>query len=215
MSTTIHLFSDSLSSLLSIAKRHSSSNPNIIEAIYNILSYANLSVLFHWIPSHVGIAPNEQVDQLAQQATSHAVVDIQLPFELYEMTQLATSFIDDCIQEWWSTQSSLFSRCNPTWREISIFPTKSRRHEVQMARLRLGACLLNHYLYRIGRHQTGLCQSCQVAETLEHFLLHCSGPVSSVVQSWCSDNNKPLTLEFVLSSQQLLNTIISVNSRWL
>jgi hypothetical protein len=51
----------------------------------------------------------------------------------------------------------------------------NRRKETIITRLRLGKCLLNMYLFRIGRHNTGLCDICLQPETVQHFLLECKG----------------------------------------
>ena len=40
-------------------------------------------------------------------------------------------------------------------------------------RLKLQSCGLNFYLHKIGIKPTPLCETCQVNETVEHFLLSC------------------------------------------
>ena len=49
----------------------------------------------------------------------------------------------------------------------------SRREECLIQQLRIGKCNLNHYLFQINQHDTGLCEVCQESETIEHFILHC------------------------------------------
>ncbi len=41
-------------------------------------------------------------------------------------------------------------------------------------RLRIGHSGLNNSLFTIGKHQSGLCDTCSEAETIEHVLLHCA-----------------------------------------
>ena len=49
----------------------------------------------------------------------------------------------------------------------------SRKEEVLVHQIRLGKCRLNYYLHDINCHENGLCDSCQVSETIEHYLLEC------------------------------------------
>ncbi len=50
----------------------------------------------------------------------------------------------------------------------------NRREDIIITRLRIGHSGLNHSLFIIGKHQTGLCISCSAVETIEHALLHCT-----------------------------------------
>ena len=49
----------------------------------------------------------------------------------------------------------------------------NRKVEVIQTRLRLGKARLNHYLKVINQHTDGLCHTCKVPETIEHYILHC------------------------------------------
>src|SRR5271157_3005731 len=55
--------------------------------------------------------------------------------------------------------------------------SKTREKEVIITRLRLGHCHLNYYLYKIDCHDTGLCDSCHVPQTLEHHFLFCDAQI--------------------------------------
>ena len=50
---------------------------------------------------------------------------------------------------------------------------KPRFKEVIINRLKLHMCRLNSYLHKIGLHVSGLCDLCNVPETVEHFILKC------------------------------------------
>ena len=52
-----------------------------------------------------------------------------------------------------------------------------RAKDTTLTRLRFHNCALNSYLHKFHLHPTGLCNLCQVEETvgLPHFLLHCHG----------------------------------------
>ncbi len=50
----------------------------------------------------------------------------------------------------------------------------NRRDESIIHRLRLGKCGLNFYLYKIGKHDNGVCEVCQEPEDISHYLLSCT-----------------------------------------
>ena len=49
----------------------------------------------------------------------------------------------------------------------------NRTEERILHQFRLGKCKLNYYKYILKKHETGLCDNCNVFETIEHFLLSC------------------------------------------
>jgi len=50
------------------------------------------------------------------------------------------------------------------------YSNKQRSKEVMITRLRLGRCRLASYLHAIGCHSDGLCNVCNVKETVSHLL---------------------------------------------
>ena len=58
----------------------------------------------------------------------------------------------------------------PTSRKVM----KPRYKEVVINRLKFHMCRLNAYLYKIGLHSSGLCDICEVLETVQHFLFECT-----------------------------------------
>ncbi|GBN10215.1 hypothetical protein AVEN_200672-1 [Araneus ventricosus] len=66
------IFSDSLSALESMTSLNRFSHPltiNILE-LHDRLTTKDFTILFCWIPSHVGISGNEQADNLGRSATN-------------------------------------------------------------------------------------------------------------------------------------------------
>ena len=50
---------------------------------------------------------------------------------------------------------------------------RSTREENITTRLRVGHTKLNKTLHLINKHPSGLCEYCQVQESVEHVILHC------------------------------------------
>jgi hypothetical protein len=100
---------------------------------------------------------------------------IYIPFSLNEMN----AFISQYIRELWikdytsNPKGKFFKELFPTMPVKNSFLYSSRHKDVTLARLRFGHCRLNHHLHLIGCHDTGLCPTCNVPETIHHFLLDC------------------------------------------
>ncbi|KAI2650690.1 Gag-Pol polyprotein [Labeo rohita] len=74
--------SDSYSALNSLSSGTSASRQDILfEILQNIyrINHMGVSVEFVWIPAHVGIEGNEEVDKLAKTALRKEEVEIEIP----------------------------------------------------------------------------------------------------------------------------------------
>ena len=129
-----------------------------------------------WIPSHAGIESNEKVDSLAKKAAAKRKVDLESnKLTKSDIKQLIETEINKKWQEMYdkSITGLHYKKLVPrVTREIK-HSDKNRSRERLITRLRLGKCLLNHYLHEIHLHPTGLCDHCKIPETIEHYLLHC------------------------------------------
>ena len=75
----------------------------------------------------------------------------------------------------------------------------------------MGKCRLNAYLYEIHRHHDDLCQSCQEAETIEHFLLRCkSYEIADKLHNACAALALPPSLTNILSSPKLVDLVFDL-----
>src|ERR1700690_3002038 len=89
------------------------------------------------------------------------------------------------------------------------FTCKVRDKETTVSRLRLEKCFLNHYLHKISAHPTGLCTRCNLPETIEHFIMHCSGNIGLIIQleNKCKKLRKDLTLKSILNNDKLIDIL--------
>jgi ribonuclease HI len=178
------IFSDSLSSLLSIQQEHSHSHPNILNEILTLIVNLRSTLHLVWVPSHVGIRGNETADQLAKKGLVKKRVDIYARFEPQDIFVRLRKKIDNIWQERWEASRTFYKNfCHQVTRETET-PVPDRRLDTFINRLRMGSIPLNSNLQLIKKHPDGLCDSCKVPETVKHFLIHCTGPTATLVKKW-------------------------------
>jgi len=214
--TTAHqnitIFSDSLSALQAIDSGKTHNRPNLLLEVQELITQHAHSITMVWLPSHLGIKGNEAADRLANSATSHSSVDIDIGFELSESYQQVDNHIMDIWQDRWSkvTKALHYHEIVGTVSSKVKYTHTSRRKEVIITRLRLGKCRLNHYLYEMSKHHDGFCSVCQVPETISHFLLECpTGETCSAVLEACKNLQLTPTLHNILNNTQIHNIILT------
>ena len=145
---------------------------NIKQKAYSLSD--TMEVTIQWLPSHVGLMGNEEVDNIAKQAhnlqqSTDAVID----------TSEIKLLISRAQQERWQRIYDLHSNnlhIGPIKPKIQSWPwasVRNRRVETTLIRLRLGHAGLNNHLHRFGMSETPLCLTCRVPETTKHFLSDC------------------------------------------
>jgi ribonuclease HI len=206
----IAIFTDSLSSVETIKCQASKSRPNLLRELFQLKKLIDNPIAIVWIPSHVDIKGNETADELAKQALNHPHVDLDIGLELSELKADINKHVLATWQDMWS--SSLTGSHNkliePVVSTKNKCSNKSRAKEVIMSRLRLGKCWLNAYLHRIKRHPTGLCNTCHVAETIEHYLLDCrESQINVKLKEKCNESKIECNLKNALNSRELAEII--------
>jgi hypothetical protein len=173
---------------------------NIMEIINNIGN----KVKFIWIPGHSGITCNDEVDALAKAATNSDHIEYEVGLELREAYGMATDY---CIKRWqesWNTSAT--GRHHHSIQPVvsgnmKTGQKRSRLHEVVLTRLRLGKCRLNHYMKKFKFHPSGECDTCQVQENIEHYLLQCrTSPVRAELERYCLQHSLQFNLPTVLNN---------------
>ena len=166
------IFSDSLSVLQAL--NHTSSKNSQIQHLLlkNHEISSSETVIYCWIPSHIGIYGNEKVDKNAKESLNLDQTDFKIPFNNFK------PFINKYIFNKW--QSSWNETCFNKLKEIEpvvnhhrIVPKLSRREEIILARLRIGHTRLTHS-YLLKREEQPYCIGCDTPFTVRHFLLDCA-----------------------------------------
>lgn len=169
--------SDCSSALISLKEMKSETRQDmVIEIIQELhsIKQASLEVQFLWVPAHIGLRGNEEADALAKKAIEREIVDIQILYSRSEIKSIIKRNILKIWQQYWDNEikgrhmhqiQSIVGKGRITGR--------SRYEENMITRLRLGHTRLNSTLHLIGKNPTGLCEACEVSETVEHVVMHC------------------------------------------
>jgi ribonuclease HI len=181
------IFSDSLKAINDINSNTSISRPNLVHSINSYTTRYSINITLCWIPSHSGIG-NEQADKAAKEALVAHEGKTNICNELTESYENVAEYVRTQWQQRWD-QSRTGSKYKVIYPQIPI-PTKgqgkgkliTRNREVMINRLRFHACKLNIYLFKIGLHVDGLCETCKVEESVEHFLTECKSNTELIEQ---------------------------------
>ena len=161
---------DSLSSLISIKNlKHDHPVLQDIFDSYTRVIYLHKSVMFCWVPSHVGIQGNERVEWRLD--LNEPYTNIKIPYT--NLLSYVKLHLRKNWQFFWDRQVQ--SKLHMVHPELGLWLHSSqerRRDELILCRLRIGHAYLTH------RHL--LCEDpppvyvgCQERLSVEHILIHC------------------------------------------
>ncbi|CAC5414614.1 unnamed protein product [Mytilus coruscus] len=129
----------------------------------------NIEVTIEWIPAHVGILGNEQVDKLAKLALSNDKIDLNMSLSANEFIAITTALYKKKWQARWHNTCSLWSRSiNNTVNKKPTFYQGNRYHAKTITRLRLDTTLLSGQLGQYVRNVSPICNTCGIKEDIEH-----------------------------------------------
>ena len=166
------IFSDSLSVLQAL--NHTSSKNSQIQHL--LLKHHEISssktVIYCWIPSHIGIYGNEKVDKNAKDSLNLEVTDFKIPFNNFK--PFINKYVCDKWQTLWNeTPFNKLKEIEPIVNHHRLVPKLSRREEIVLARLRIGHTRLTHSCL-LKREERPYCIGCDTPFTVRHFLLDCA-----------------------------------------
>ncbi|KAG7300441.1 hypothetical protein JYU34_016062 [Plutella xylostella] len=144
------------------------------------LRFNNKNIVLQWIPSHVGITGNEEVDVLAKQALSDG---LPLPcLSLY--SDHIHTLKEECYKLWKehfdrrSVEKGIWYKtvqCSPLrypWFDSNSI-NLSRRLIVTAMRLRSGHIPLNKFAFLMKKSHSPNCMECGMVEDVYHILMEC------------------------------------------
>ena len=163
------IFSDSFS-VLQALNHTSSKNPQIQNILLKHTISKYKTILYCWIPSHIGIRNNEQVDKKAKESLNLEQTVFKIPFNNFK------PFINRYIFDKW--QTSWNERPFNKLKEIKLVIKESKsvisniRREVVLTRLRIGHTRITHS-WLLNRDEQPNCTGCDVPFIVKHFQLNC------------------------------------------
>jgi hypothetical protein len=157
----------------------------------------------------VGIPGNETADREAYRATRNTIIEEECKLELGEYLQLAENYIDRCWQNLWDAnfKDRFYHKIVPKVNRKLTLTLPKRRDETLITRLRVGKCRNNHYLFKIGKHPTGLCDICKQPDTVEHLLLNCQTQLCTELKLKFQELGLLELTETVLTDKRFYDTI--------
>jgi ribonuclease HI len=200
------ILSDALNVIKNIKINMSVMRPLLINEIYCALSKSPSNITLMWIPGHAGISCHDTAEDLAHSALDKEITYLVSP-EKYEMNKLIEKYVFTLWSaEWINGKTGIVYKLHfPLTNDGFVSSLSPRQKEVKVGRLRLQCCKLNKYLHKINMHDTGLCSSCNVPETVDHFLLSCSKmtEMHQVLSNKCSVLKLPFSISNLLSITSL------------
>ncbi|XP_030765006.1 uncharacterized protein LOC115889195 [Sitophilus oryzae] len=134
-------------------------------------SWTLREVTLLWVPSHVGIAGNEKVDNAAQEASSKDVVDVTMVKPSDYQAYLKSIILKEWQQRWQNLNKNLY-RIKPLAYGKYLRVELDRTSLTKTHRLRIGHTALTHKHLLTGE-DAPLCADCQVRLTVEHIVCDC------------------------------------------
>jgi ribonuclease HI len=205
------IISDSLSVLTSIKLNISKCRPQLFNELVILLNKLDPDkVTMIWSPSHIDLAGNDRADRLAKEGLSLENINSTNYLEIEEMNAKIKPYIIAKWQiEYDNTYRGHFHKgiC-PTVNTDIKYSDSSRTTEVQISRFRLGVANTNYRLFVMGKHPTGLCDTCQIKGDLEHLLLKCTKDnISTILQNQCLMYKLDFDLKTLLGVGCLQNSL--------
>lgn len=207
--------SDSASVLKTLGGSNMGARPDLFMELMVLLykiEKAGGSVGFLRVPAHVGVEGNEVADKVAKMTLKR---DIDLAVCI-GVTECRSVIKENTIVVWqrqWEKETKgrhYYAIQNKVKTEQSCLG-KSRRQAVIMTRLRLGHCGFAWDLAKIGKHEDGLCRTCNQQQTVNHVFMECQQYKRQREQLYSEvsgDGQQAVTLRDILNPHENQSRIV-------
>jgi ribonuclease HI len=198
------IYTDSLSALQSLTSTDHTSHPLVFQilSLLDKLSSLGFSILFCWVPSHVGIKGNERADKAAKSAKN----TIGLPSPYCDVKKHANHLMELKWQQYWDTMTTnKLHSVKPTIKHWAPLP--SRKHDVILTRLRIGHTRFTHVHLLLG-NPAPVCEQCKHIMTVTHIMIDCPKFKSHRL---CHFGSGAISLKDLLSETQHKNLFLFLN----
>ena len=166
------IFSDSMSSLIAL-EGENADHPFIQEImeLHHHQINNNKTIIFAWIPSHVGIRGNTEADKLAKEATNLMQTNLKIPYT--DKKNKINIYIKTKWQKLWNEQdNNKLKNIHPNvgHEEREILP--ERKLDTAFTRVRIGHTRLTHE-HLLKGETAPQCRTCGLQLTIKHILIEC------------------------------------------
>ncbi|GBN80061.1 hypothetical protein AVEN_112074-1 [Araneus ventricosus] len=148
---------------------HRFSHPLTFNAleVHDQLACRGFSVLFCWVPSHVGISGNQHADNLAKSATN----SLNSPVLLNDIKKYVKVKLHSNWQSQWNLKET--NKLHSIKHLITCWPSlPNRKVDTVLTRLRISHTRFTHRHLLLGE-PAPLCTACQCQMTVLHILIEC------------------------------------------
>ncbi|GBO02899.1 hypothetical protein AVEN_139855-1 [Araneus ventricosus] len=135
--------------------------------IYDKLCARGFTILFSWIPAHVGIDGNEQADMAAKMASTlfHTTVPVN------DLKKFVKNLCDSNWQSQWNNEmQNKLHAIKPTVQDWKSF--NNRKRDTLLTRLRIGHTRFTHRHLLLGEVPP-TCPNCDCTTSVSHILIEC------------------------------------------
>ena len=165
------VFGDSKSALQALLSKWDHPTVQIIMRFLVFLHTVHKTVIFCWLPSHVGISGNERADSAEKAALQKDISDCLISYT--DAYQYISQYVRDLWQSEWDTAvNNKLHATKPLTGEQPSAYRSIRRDEVVLSRLKLGHSYLTHS-YLLKGEPPPECITCNFRLTISHILVDC------------------------------------------
>jgi ribonuclease HI len=179
--SSIRIFSDSQSALLSVQSWRASACQEVVAEIIKKLWLSN--VVLYWIPGHSGIEGNEEADKLAKAATREQSEEPPQrdgkPWYLVRLALKKANIEKGSLPSGppRRAETGKFTRkidaALHLGKSAELYQQMNSAEAAILTQLRTGKTFLKEYLHKIKASETAACD-CGLTESIAHFLFSCS-----------------------------------------